>query len=87
MGKMIRGTWRERARPIIQRVLKETAGQPENVIRKALTDAYPFGPREYYPYQVWLDEIKAQRGLKKKKPRKPRNKKTVPVQENQPALF
>jgi len=44
------GTWRDRARPIIQRVLKNTAGQPENVIRAALRDAYPFGPREYYPY-------------------------------------
>jgi len=86
-GDIMTGTWRDRARPIIQRVLKNTAGQPENVIRAALRDAYPFGPREYYPYQVWLDEIKIQRGLKKKKPRKPRNKKTVPVQENQPALF
>lgn len=84
---MIRGTWRERARPIIQRVLKETAGQPENVIRGALRDAYPFGPREYYPYQVWLDEIKVQRGLKKRKPRKPRNKKIVQSQDNQPSLF
>jgi hypothetical protein len=30
-------------------------------IRKALTDSYPFGPRQYHPYKVWLDEIKIQR--------------------------
>lgn len=84
---MNRGTWRDSARPIIQRVLKETAGQPENVIRKALRDAYPFHQRSYYPYQVWLDEIKVQRGLKKKKTRKPMDKKTIPAPEGQPTLF
>ena len=62
-------TWRDKARPIIARVLRETKGQDEKAIRKALRDAYQFGPREYHPYKVWLDEIKRQRGLKPTPPR------------------
>ena len=54
-------SWRDSARPIISRVLAETAGQPEKVIKKALYDAYPFGMRQYHPYKIWLDEIKIQR--------------------------
>jgi hypothetical protein len=54
-------TWRAIARPIIAKVLKETQGKDEKEIRKALTDSYPFGPRQYHPYKVWLDEIKIQR--------------------------
>lgn len=62
--------WRDIARPIIERVLKDTEGQDEKKIRKALREAFPFGERRYYPYKVWLDEIRVQRGLKKKKPRR-----------------
>jgi hypothetical protein len=54
--------WRDYARPIIQKVLKETKGLDEKEIRKALKEAYPFGERNYHPYKVWLDEIKVQRG-------------------------
>lgn len=56
-------SWRERAAPIIARVLAETAGQDEKAIRQALRDAYPFGSRENYPYAVWCDEIRRQRHL------------------------
>lgn len=55
------GTWRDRARVIVADVLRKTTGQSEREVRKALHDAYPFGPREYWPYQVWLDEIARQR--------------------------
>lgn len=55
-------SWRERAAPIIARVLRETAGQPDGDIKRALRDAYPFGERRYHPYKVWLDEVKNQRG-------------------------
>lgn len=64
---MSRSSWRDYARPIIARVLKETQGQDEQVIRRALKDAYPFGQRDYHPYKIWLDEIAVQRGTKKKK--------------------
>lgn len=57
-------SWRDKARPIIARVLQETTGRPEESIRKALHDAYPFGPRAHHPYKTWLDEIGRQRGAR-----------------------
>lgn len=59
-------SWRDTARPIIAKVLQDCrlAGATEQQIKKALFDAYPFGERKYYPYSIWLDEIKRQRGTK-----------------------
>lgn len=57
------GTWRERATPIIARVLKSTRGKSDAEIRAALREAYPFGQRKYHPYKIWLDECRRQRGL------------------------
>lgn len=57
-------SWRERAKPIIARVLKEHIGASDKEIRSALYEAYPFGMRQYTPYKVWLDEIARQRGIK-----------------------
>ena len=53
-------TWREIARPIIKRVIDEHKGEPREKVKRALRDAYPFGSRSHYPYQVWLDEIRRQ---------------------------
>lgn len=55
------GTWRDIARPIIQKVLADTQGMDEGAVKRALYEAYPFGERQYHPYKVWLDEIKVQR--------------------------
>lgn len=60
-------SWRDRAKPIIRRVLTATQGQSEVEIKRALFHAYPFGERAMYPYKIWLDEIKTQRGFKYKK--------------------
>lgn len=60
-------TWRDHCRPIITQVLKDTEGQHEGLIKRALFDAYPYGQRKMHPYKIWLDEIKVQRGLKKSK--------------------
>ena len=60
MGK----SWRDFCRPIIEEVLRETKGQDEKAVKKALFDAYPFGERAMHPYKIWCDEIKRQRGLK-----------------------
>ncbi len=54
-------SWSTVARPIVAAVLAATAGQPEKEIRKALTAAYPFGTRRYWPYKAWLSEVKRQR--------------------------
>lgn len=73
-------TWRDHCRPIIKDVLDKTKGRPENEIRKALKDAYPYGMRKYHPYKIWLDEIKVQRGLKQ-------SKTTEETNPNQTELF
>ena len=70
-------SWRDRARPIIAKVLAETKGQDEKAIKAALFDAYPFGPREYHPYKIWLDEIKRQRKLPRPKPLSKAGKKRI----------
>ena len=58
-------TRRQYCAHIIYRVLQHTKGLSEKEIKKALRDAYPFGERKYWPYKVWLDEIRRQRGLKR----------------------
>ncbi len=57
-------TWRQRFKPLIAEVLDQVRGRPEGEVKAALRDAFPAGPREHWPYRVWLDEIRAQRGLK-----------------------
>lgn len=54
--------WRASCSPIIARVLSENAGRSKQEIRAALQAAYPFGPRKYHPYKIWLDEIQRQTG-------------------------
>lgn len=67
-------TWREHAAPVIQRILVAVVGQDERVVRKALREAYPFGPRKYWPYKVWCDEVRRQRGLKRLRLRRSRRR-------------
>lgn len=48
-------SWSARSWRVIEDVhdsLPETATYEER--RKALFDAYPFGPREFHPYKMWL---------------------------------
>lgn len=57
--------WRQRFAPIIQRVLKANNGKPWLEIAATLRDAFPAGERRFWPYKVWLSEIRRQRGLLK----------------------
>ena len=47
---------------VVARVIAEVGREdPERLhreLRRALRDAYPFGPRKYWPYRVWLEEVK-----------------------------
>jgi hypothetical protein len=61
--------WRDSARPIIAEVIARVGRDDMKALRRALREAYPFGPRQYYPYRIWLDEIKEQLGLKPHKKR------------------
>lgn len=49
-------TWREAAWRAVAEV---EAACPPGITRaqycRALRDAYPFGPRQYWPYRVWLE--------------------------------
>jgi hypothetical protein len=54
-------SWREKAKPIIAKVLLETKDSTPRERRKALVIAYPFGQRKFWPYKVWLNEIRRQR--------------------------
>lgn len=60
-------TWRDSARPLIAKALEESKGKTEKEIRESLRAAYPWGERRMHPYKIWCDEIRVQRGLKKKK--------------------
>lgn len=70
--------WRERYRPLIAQVLRETAGQKDSQIKAALREAFPSGQRSLHPYKMWLKEIRFQRGLEKDKRRK--KGETLPVE-------
>lgn len=58
---------RDYFRPIIAEVLEANAGKSEREIRQSLRAAFPSGERKYWPYKVWLDEVRVQ--LKKKRPK------------------
>lgn len=57
------GHWRRQATPIVARVIEQTEGQPLTEVRKALREAYPFGPRTGWPYKVWCSEVRYQLNL------------------------
>lgn len=60
-------TWRASFEPIIRRTLEEVRGADPKVIRKTIIEAYPLHERKYWPYKVWCDEVRRQRGLKTSK--------------------
>jgi hypothetical protein len=62
-------TWRDRFRPLIAEVI-ERHGRDAPGLRAALRKAFPCPPRENHPYQIWLDEIRVQLGLRKFRKRK-----------------
>lgn len=78
-------SWRDKAAPIIAQVLKETAGQDEKTIKKALREAYPFGERAMHPYKIWCDEIKRQRKLPRLTSAQKRHQREM--QAKYPSLF
>ena len=73
------GTWRDAARPVIARVIKEVGTDDLKRLRVALRAAYPFGQYAYHPLKIWLDEIRVQLGLKVVKDRKAMPKVVEPL--------
>ena len=81
-------TWREKARDVIEDVIAGDNWITEDRLRDLLSDAYPFGPRENYPYQVWCDEVNVQLDILfcRYKPAK-RKPVVEPVPKEQMSLF
>lgn len=52
--------WREKARRhiLFTAAAYRTAGGPPQRLEAHLRAHYPFGQRAYYPYQVWLKELR-----------------------------
>jgi hypothetical protein len=50
--------WRARARTVIGEAIAagQAAGEDLAAITRRIDAAYPFGPREHWPYKVWLNE-------------------------------
>ncbi|MBF6596330.1 MAG: hypothetical protein IVW51_18025 [Thermaceae bacterium] len=55
--------WRVRSRQIIRQIIAETGMADMPKLKKALTAAYPFGPRANHPYKIWLNEVRVQLAL------------------------
>jgi len=51
--------WRERARPITQKVSAQYS-EDATLLKKKLRAVYPFGEQEYHSNKIWLDKIKLQ---------------------------
>ena len=80
-------TWRDKARPIIAAVIASHPSADTNSLKRALRKAYPWGPREYYPYKIWCDEVRVQLGLKPEKERAAKVKKPATVNPRQRELL
>ena len=78
--------WRAHARKVIQAVMKKNAGKSEKEVRKAISDAYPFGERARYPYKIWLDEVQVQAGKKVKHPYRQPLRKPEPADPSQAVM-
>ena len=52
--------WRKLARNVIRQALAEpeAEGLTGKELRDYVNKKYPFGAREYYPYKIWLEEMK-----------------------------
>ena len=86
-------TWRDHIRPAVRQVIRENQDKPEKEIRRALNEARKevIGMAQYYPYQVWLEEVRGQLdalyGRVRDKKSRVRNKKGAPLVPNQISLF
>lgn len=49
--------WRETANRVIRQVVEANPNATNDQLRQLAGQAYPFGPRKYHPYKIWLDEL------------------------------
>lgn len=68
-------TWRDDARRRVEAVV---ASEPDD-LKRALSDAYPYGQRRFHPYKIWREEVARALG----KPKKVTARKGTPAQKAQ----
>lgn len=49
---------RDQAVRVITRVIKRVGTADRQALAAAISESYPFGESGFYPYRVWLDEVK-----------------------------
>jgi hypothetical protein len=42
---------------VIRETIERVGCEDEKALRKAISEAYPFGQRKHWPYKVWLSEV------------------------------
>ena len=63
MARDTTSDWRLNARLVINRTLNELPPDtPDKAVRRAVSDAYPWGERSGWPYTCWLREVRAALG-------------------------
>jgi hypothetical protein len=55
-------SWSDAAAPIVAEVIRNVGRTDMKALRRALTEAYPWGERVNTPYKAWLGEIRRQLG-------------------------
>lgn len=64
-------SWREIAKPIIAKVIRENPGLRVQELKKLIRAEYPFGERAFHPYKIWCSEVRRQLGEEKPKRKLP----------------
>ena len=49
---------------------------PEADAKKAISNAYPFGARKWWPYRIWREEVRATLGMPPLAPHRKRGSKS-----------
>lgn len=56
--------WADQSEKVVAQVMSANPDVDRKAMKKLLSDAYPFGPREMSPYKTWLKKVKGALDLK-----------------------
>lgn len=75
--------WRAESARIIVEVRKKHPDAGGAALMDLLRAAYPFGPKQYWPYRVWRSEVRYQLGIlpRWKHPKRPVRLEPVPPEQ------
>lgn len=71
--------WRNHSRKIIRGVIESSKAKTLAQLKREISQNYPFGTREHYPYKIWLNEVGLQFGQKFRKRPTPQEKLEVVI--------